>query len=254
MKYTENYNLYKPDYDDTIDVNFLNQNMDVLDKTVSGLDYVQNVNTSDEGLTFIKRDGQQIAVPLNYLKLTGGTVTGDTEFTGKLTNNSKDVGRIFCNKSPILTPLIDFDEMAKTRGTEKTTVQTIQNGVSTNVTYYNWCLFSSPMSCMYFETGDIILKEPFTNYDKLLVVTLGSNNNQSMRCNVIDCGMLEWYMNNLPIVPLTGATGRGSGWWGLFPFKKWGTQTKTSTTTKLTCQGESTDMVQIYGINYMEVK
>lgn len=77
MKYTNNYNLYKPDYDDTIDVNFLNQNMDVLDKTVAGLNYVQNVNTSDEGLTFIKRDGQQIAVPLNYLKLTGGNVTGD---------------------------------------------------------------------------------------------------------------------------------------------------------------------------------
>lgn len=77
MQYTKNYNLCKPDYDDTIDVNFLNQNMDVLDNTVSGLNYVQNVNTSDNGLTFIKRDGQQIDVPLNYLKLTGGNITGD---------------------------------------------------------------------------------------------------------------------------------------------------------------------------------
>ena len=84
MKYTTNYNLYKPDYDDTIDVNFLNQNMDVLDNTVSGLNYVQNVNTSDEGLTFIKRDGQQIAVPLNYLKLTGGNVTGNITVNDKL--------------------------------------------------------------------------------------------------------------------------------------------------------------------------
>lgn len=254
MKYTTNYNLYKPDYDDTIDVDFLNKNMDVLDNQINGLDYVQNVNTSDNGLTFIKRNGDTIPVSLDYLKLTGGTVTGDTEFTGKLTNNGKDIGRLFCNKSPILTPLIDFDKMAETRGTEKTTEQTIQNGVSTSVTYYSWCLFSKPMSCVYFETGDIYLKEPFTNYDKLLVVTLGANNNQSMRCNIIDCGMLEWYMNNLPIVPLTGATGRGSGWWGLFPYKTWGTQTKTSTTTKLTCLGESTDMVQIYGIKYTEVK
>lgn len=250
MKYTTNYNLYKPDYDDTIDVDFLNKNMDVLDNQINGLDYVQNVNTSDNGLTFIKRNGDTIPVSLDYLKLTGGTVTGDTEVTGTLTNNGKDIGRLFCNKSPILTPLIDFDKMAETRGREKTTVQTIQNGVSTSVTYYNWCLFSIPMSCVYFETGDIYLKEPFTNYDKLLVVTLGANDNQSMRCNVIDCGMLEWYMNNLPIVPLTGATGRDSGWWGLFPFKTWGTQTKTSTTTKLTCQGESTDMVNIYGVKY----
>lgn len=254
MKHTTNYNLYKPDYDDTIDVDFLNKNMDILDNQINGLDYVQNVNTSDNGLTFIKRNGDTIPVSLDYLKVTGGTVTGDTEFTGKLTNNNKDVGRLFCNKSPILTPLIDFDKMAETRGTEKTTVQTIQHGVSTSVTYYNWCFFSTPMSCVYFETGDIYLKEPFTNYDKLLVVTLGANDNMSIRCNIIDCGMLEWYMNNLPIVPLTGATGRDSGWWGLFPYKAWGTQTKTSTTTKLTCQAESTDMVQIYGIKYTEVK
>ena len=251
MKYTTNYNLYKPDYDDTIDVDFLNKNMEVLDNQLNGLDYVQNVNTSDNGLTFIKRNGDTIPVSLNYLPVTGGTVTGDTEFTGVLTNNGKDVGRLFCNKSPILTPLIDFDKMATIRGnTEKTTVTTIRNGQSTSVTYYNWCLFSTPMGTVYFETGDIYLKESFTNFDKLLVVTLGSNNNQSIRCNIIDCGMLEWYMNNLPIVPLTGATGRGSGWWGLFPFKKWGTQTKTSTPTKLTCQGESTDMIEIYGVKY----
>lgn len=254
MDYTKNLRLSKPSYDDDVDIQIINTNMDILDDNISNLDYVKNVTTDNNGLTFTKKDNSQIKVPLNYLKLTGGNVKGDTEFTGKLTNNSKDVGRLFSNKSPILTPLIDFDAMAEVRGTEKTTVQTIQNGVNTNVTYYNWCLFSSPMSCVYFETGDIILKEPFTNYDKLLVVTLGSNNNQSMRCNIIDCGMLEWYMNNLPIVPLTGATGRGSGWWGLFPYKKWGTQTKTSTTTKLTCQGESTDMVQIYGIKYTETK
>lgn len=250
MDYTKNLKLSKPSYDDDVDIKIINTNMDILDDNISNLDYVKNVQTDNNGLTFTKKDDSQIQVPLNYLPLTGGTVTGNTEITGTLTNNGKDIGRLFCNKSPILTPLIDFDKMAEARGTEKTTVQTIRNGVSTNVTYYSWCLFSIPMSTVYFETGDIYLKEPFTNYDKLLVVTLGSNNNQSMRFNIIDCGILEWSMSNLPIVPLTGATGRGSGWWGLFPFKAWGTQTKTSTTTKLTCQGESTDMVEIYGVKY----
>lgn len=250
MDYTKNLKLSKPSYDDDVDIKIINTNMDMLDDNISNLDYVKNVQTDNNGLTFTKKDDTQINVPLNYLPLTGGTVTGDTEVTGKLTNNGKDIGRLFCNKSPILTPLIDFDKMAETRGTEKTTVKTIRNGVSTDVTYYDWCLFSTPMSTVYFETGDIYLKEPFTNYDKLLVVTLGSNNNQSMRFNIIDCGILEWSMINLPIVPLTGATGRGSGWWGLFPFKAWGTQTKTSTTTKLTCLGESTDMVEIYGVKY----
>lgn len=77
MKYTNNYNLYKPDYDDTIDVDFLNKNMDVLDNQINGLDYVQNVNTSDNGLTFIKRNGDTIPVSLNYLPITGGNLTGD---------------------------------------------------------------------------------------------------------------------------------------------------------------------------------
>lgn len=252
MKYTENYNLYKPDYDDTIDVNYLNQNMDVLDNTVHSLNYIQNVNTSNEGVTFIKRDGQQIEVPLNYLKLTGGTVTGNVEVTGKLTNNSKDVGRLFKNVNPILTPLIDFDEMAKTRGNTKVTVQTKQNGQITSLSYYNWCYFKESTSTIAFESGDIILKEPFTNYDKLLVVTTNTNSNEDIKYNTLDCGMLEWSMNNLPVVPLTGEA--GNGYWTIYPFKAWGQQTKTSTSTNLVLRREITDMIQIYGIKYTEVK
>lgn len=82
MKYTTNYNLYKPDYDDTIDVDFLNKNMDVLDTQLNRLDYVQNVNTSDNGLTFIKRNGDTIPVSLNYLPITGGNLTGDLTVKG----------------------------------------------------------------------------------------------------------------------------------------------------------------------------
>lgn len=77
MKYTTNYNLYKPDYEDTIDVDFLNKNMDVLDNQINGLDYVQNVNTSDNGLTFIKRNGDTIPVSLDYMKIAGGNFTGN---------------------------------------------------------------------------------------------------------------------------------------------------------------------------------
>lgn len=82
MKYTTNYNLYKPDYDDTIDVDFLNKNMDVLDNQINELDYVQNVNTSDKGLTFIKRNGDTIHVSLDYLPITGGDLKGDLTVKG----------------------------------------------------------------------------------------------------------------------------------------------------------------------------
>ena len=74
---TPNLNLVKPEMADYADIRVLNQNMDILDTTVGGLDYVKNVTKSDEGLTFTKKDDTQINVPLNYLPITGGNLTGD---------------------------------------------------------------------------------------------------------------------------------------------------------------------------------
>lgn len=251
MKYTTNYNLYKPDYDDTIDVDFLNKNMDVLDNQINGLDYVQNVNTNDNGLTFIKRNGDMIQVPLNYLKLTGGTVTGNTEFTGILTNNSKDVGRLFCNKQPILTPLMDWDAIANYKGiTTKVQKQTIRNGENVTLSFYSFCAFVADTGIYAYENGDIYLKDPFTNYDKLLVVTLGNNAVQAVKYTIIDCGELDWAMNNLPVVALTGDAPLPNGYWGVRPYKKWGTSQEVSTNTLFKFVTETTDMVEIYGVKY----
>lgn len=98
MKYTTNYNLYKPDYDDTIDVDFLNKNMDVLDNQLNGLNYVQNVNISDDRLKFIKRNGDVatwknayiVERGDNYIKYSDGTAvifdrTNVTQYDGTYT-------------------------------------------------------------------------------------------------------------------------------------------------------------------------
>ena len=77
MDYTKNLKLSKPSYDDDVDIQIINTNMDMLDDNISKLDYVKNVQTDDNGLTFTKKDNSQIQVPLNYLKLTGGNVTGN---------------------------------------------------------------------------------------------------------------------------------------------------------------------------------
>lgn len=74
---TPNLNLVKPEMADYADIRVLNGNMDILDRAVGGLDYVKNVVKSDEGLTFTKKDDTQINVPLNYLPITGGNLTGD---------------------------------------------------------------------------------------------------------------------------------------------------------------------------------
>ncbi len=88
MNYTKNLKLSKPSYDDDVDIQIINTNMDMLDDNISKLDYVKNVQTDDNGLTFTKKDNSQIQVPLNYLKLTGGTVTGDVNINGCLLVNN----------------------------------------------------------------------------------------------------------------------------------------------------------------------
>lgn len=75
--YTKNYKLIKPSYDEDIDVQDINNNMDAIDNTINGLDFVQNAFTDKNGLHLNKRDGGVIDIPLDYLKLTGGNITGN---------------------------------------------------------------------------------------------------------------------------------------------------------------------------------
>lgn len=82
MKYTTNFNLYKPDYDDTIDVDFINKNMDTLDNQLGNLDYVKNVSTSNHTLKFITSLNKTINVPLNYLPASGGNIDGTLTVNG----------------------------------------------------------------------------------------------------------------------------------------------------------------------------
>lgn len=86
---TPNLNLVKPELNDFADIRVLNGNMDIIDNELGRLDYVKDVTKSDEGLTFTKKDNSQIQVPLNYLHLTGGTVTGNVNINGELLVNDK---------------------------------------------------------------------------------------------------------------------------------------------------------------------
>lgn len=82
MDYTKNLRLSKPSYDDDVDIQIINTNMDILDDNISKLDYVKNVQTDSNGLTFTKKDNSTIKVPLNYLPITGGNLTGDITVKG----------------------------------------------------------------------------------------------------------------------------------------------------------------------------
>lgn len=252
MKYTTNYNLYKPDYDDTIDVNFLNQNMDVLDKTVAGLNYVQNVNTSDKGLTFIKRDGQQIAVPLNYLKLTGGTVTGDTEFTGKLTNNGKNVGQLFDGSAEIKS-ILDWTKMKEVYGSTMTSTTAIVKGKSQTVTYPNWCIYNANLGLIYFNLAnkDLYLIDDFTNYDEVIFQCVLSTTNTSLY--PWKSKVLEYMFENHGYINVASDNGCDAIYHGFYQYGSKSAE-DVSTRRMLKYYDDSGYIANVFGIKYTEVK
>lgn len=242
MKYTNNYNLYKPDYDDTIDVNILNQNMDVLDATVAGLNYVENVNTSDEGLTFIKRDGQQIVVPLKYLKLTSGKVTGDTEFTGQLFDGSAEIKSI-----------LDWDKMKDVYGSTMTSKTTIYKGKSKTITYPDWCTFNANLGLIYFNLAnkDLYLIDDFTNYDEVIFQCVLSTTNTSLY--PWKSKVLEYMFENHGYINVASDNGCDAIYHG---FYQYGSKSATDISTRrmLKYYDGSDHIANVFGVKYTEVK
>lgn len=87
---TPNLNLVKPEMSDYADIRVLNKNMDIIDNAINeiktsgtGLTYLKDVTTTDTGLTFTKNDESPVNVPLNYLPVTGGNATGDLKVNEK---------------------------------------------------------------------------------------------------------------------------------------------------------------------------
>ena len=91
MKQTTNYKLYKPSYDDDVDIQILNNNMDILDDNLK-----RNID----------KFGQ-------YLPLSGGTMQGDITLPYNIGQGIK------CNKSN----WIGFNETSF-NGVKKTTLST----------------------------------------------------------------------------------------------------------------------------------
>lgn len=66
MEYTTKHKLSKPTYDDDVDIQVLNNNMDIIDGKLQSVSVVDNTLHIDDKI-----------YPLNFLLLTGGNVTGD---------------------------------------------------------------------------------------------------------------------------------------------------------------------------------
>lgn len=79
MQYTTNLKLSKPSYDDDVDIQIINNNMDIIDDKIKKASEI---------------DLSQYALKKDYLPLAGGTMTGNIQL-GNL------IGLLFSNKSSI---------------------------------------------------------------------------------------------------------------------------------------------------------
>lgn len=66
MEYTTKYRLSKPTYDDDVDIQVLNNNMDIIDSKLQSVSVVDNTLHVDDK-----------SYPLNFLPLAGGNITGE---------------------------------------------------------------------------------------------------------------------------------------------------------------------------------
>ena len=252
MNYTKNLKLSKPSYDDDVDIQIINNNMDILDDNISKLDYVKNVQADNYGLVFTKKDNTQINVPLNYLKLNGGNVIGDTEFTCKLTNNGKNVGKLF-NGGGTIESILDWDKMKQVYGSTMTNATTTIKGKQQTITFPDWCILNTVLGavCYLATNKDIYLTRDFTDYDEIVFLTIQSS--YFTKITRHKTAQLDYFFENLGLVNLTDTSGDLI----VFGYHNYGTNTTTgrvSSKTKFKYYDDSCYIVDIYGVNYKEVK
>lgn len=239
MEYTTKWKLSKPTYDDDVDIQVLNNNFDIIDGKL------QTVSVSDNTLHVDDNN-----YPLNFLPLTGGTVTGDTEFTGKLTNNGKDVGKMF-NGSATIESILDWSKMKEVYGSTMTSATTIIKGKSQTITFPNWCILNTDLGVVeYLATNkDIYLTRDFTDYDEIVFLTIQSS--YFTKITRHKTAQLDYFFENFGLVNLTDT----SGDLVVYGYNQYGTNTdptKVSTKRVFKYYDDSCYIVDIYGVKYTE--
>lgn len=237
MEYTTKYKLSKPTYDDDVDIQILNKNFDIIDGKL------QTVSVSDNTLHVDDNN-----YPLNFLPLTGGTVTGDTEFTGKLTNNGKDIGKLF-NGTATIESILDWSKMKEVYGSTMTSTTTIYKGKSKTITYPSWCVYAENMGLIYFNpiNKDLYLTDNFTNYDEIVFNVLISDTNNMLY--YWKSKVLEYVFENQGYVNVSELSGTYMSYHG---FNQYGSKLASDVSTRnhLKYYASKGWMIDVYGVKY----
>lgn len=236
MEYTKKYKLSKPTYDDDVDIQVLNKNFDIIDSKL------QSVSVSDNTLHVDDNN-----YPLNFLPLTGGTVTGDTEITGTLTNNGKDVGKMF-NGSGTIEVILDWDKMKQVYGSTMKSEQVYIKGQLTTIEMPSWCILNSYLGCTQFlaTSKDLYLIDDFTKYDEIIFLTVSSGYFTDITRH--KTRQLDYLLSNYGILNVTTSAGDLV----VYGYYKTGKNlpAKVSTKQKFTYYDDSCYIINIFGVKY----
>lgn len=237
MEYTTKHKLSKPGYDDDVDIQVLNNNFDIIDNKLQSVSVTDNtLHVGDNNYT------------LNFLPLTGGTVTGDTEITGKLTNNGKDVGKMF-NGSATIESILDWSKMKEVYGSTTKSTTTIYKGESKIITYPDWCIFNANIGIYYFALAnkDLYLIDDFTNYDEVIFQCVLSSINTSLY--PWKSKVLEYMFENHGYINVASDNGCDAIYHG---FYQYGSKSATDVSTRrmLKYYDDSGYIAGVYGVKY----
>lgn len=237
MEYTTKYKLSKPTYDDDVDIQVLNKNFDIIDAKLQSVSVTDNTLHVDDN-----------NYPLNFLPLTGGTVTGDTEITGKLTNNGKDIGKMF-NGSATIESILDWSKMKEVYGSGMSSITTIYKGEQKTISYPDWCVYSKNMGIVYFNpiNKDLYLIDNFTNYDEIIFNVLISETNSMLYS--WKSKVLEHVFENQGYINVSELSGTYMSYHG---FNQYGDKIATDVSTRKFLKYYTSKgwFIDVYGVKY----
>lgn len=242
MEYTTKWRLSKPTYDDDVDIQVLNHNFDIIDGKLNSVSVTDNTLHVDDN-----------NYPLNFLPLTGGTVTGDVtitgdnKVTGTLTNNGKDVGKMF-DGSGTIDVLLDWDKMKEVYGSTLKTEQVYVKGQLTTISFPDWCIINTGLGVPHFlaTNKDLYLTQDFTNYDEIIFLTIQSTYFTDISRHKTK--QLDYLLSNYGMINVTNS----SGDLVIHGYYKTGKTLPASVSTKqkLSYYDDSCYIVNIFGVKY----
>lgn len=199
----------------------------------------------------------------NVITTSTEAVSGDltefeTEVNDKFDVIDSEIDELKHSSTPIMIPIVDWEAMQSLVTSDIKITNT-----ATGITYY-----AGNLSAGTFKQGDLILKEDFTNYQKIMVTYTipGSSGSAStaqtqINSNIIDSWELNYTLTILPDANVRTNILNGDGNtnvsnWSIFGYNREESSTSAKTTKKyFYCNNSHSQagIIEIYGLTNLKM-